>query len=120
MQELNKQELFEIEGGNPLVIIGLIIAYASLQESILEHCYELGKDQDFIMKQSVIIVNLIIIIVIFILTIFDSLFPTIVLSVGKVPMMHNPYPVSIASIIKNILLVIFMLMNIFFLWKNKK
>ena len=44
MKELNDQELINIEGGNPFVVAGLIIATGTLYLQALEHCYEIGED----------------------------------------------------------------------------
>lgn len=66
------------------------------------------------------IVNASLFIIVFLLTIFKKLFPTIVLPTWLTPLMEEPQEVSIASILKTTLLLIIIFVDIMYLLNNNK
>lgn len=73
-----------------------------------------------IMKsKNVRILNLILFSFILLFSLMKHIFPIVTIPVGWIPFIENPYPISVASILKNIFLIFAIIINLYSLVKSK-
>ena len=65
------------------------------------------------------VLNLILFSFILLLGLMKHIFPIVTIPVGWIPFIENPYPVSVASILRNIFLIFAIIINLYSLFKSK-
>lgn len=66
------------------------------------------------------VLNLVLFSFILLFSLTKYLFPVVIVPVGWIPFIENPYPVSVASILRNILLVFAIIINLYHLVRDKR
>ena len=66
------------------------------------------------------VLNLVLFSFILLFSLTKYLFPVVIVPIGWIPFIENPYPVSVASILRNILLVFAIIINLYHLVRDKR
>lgn len=66
------------------------------------------------------VLNLVLFSFILLFSLTKYLFPVVIVHIGWIPFIENPYPVSVASILRNILLVFAIIINLYHLVRDKR
>ena len=66
------------------------------------------------------VINLVLFSFILLFSLTKYLFPVVIVPIGWIPFIENPYPVSVASILRNILLVFAIIINLYHLVRDKR
>lgn len=71
-------------------------------------------------SKNIKVLNLILFSCILLFNIMKYVFPIVVIPVGWIPFIENPYPISVASILKNIFLIFAIIINLYYIIKSKR
>ena len=66
------------------------------------------------------VLNLVLFSFILLFSLTKYIFPVVIVPVGWIPFIENPYPISVASILKNIFLVFAIIVNLYYLVRDKR
>ena len=71
-------------------------------------------------SKNIKVLNLILFSCILSFSIMKYIFPIMIIPVGWIPFIESPYPISVASILKNIFLIFAIIINLYYIIKSKR